>query len=251
MSPNPHKDQSNQQAGIPRRLSSKWIAIISAAAVLGVCGGLIWLLWPWRGAITDPVQRQEFQVWLGSLGIRGWFIFMALQIIQIVIAVIPGEPVELLAGILYGGWGGLASCLAGVWLGEAAVFYLVRRFGYPFVSSFFSEDKLKSLPIFKNPSRLEQLTFILFLIPGTPKDILTYAAGLTDIDPTRFLVLSTFARIPSIITSVFVGANIRKGNWLVSVLLFAVAGLLGLLGIWIHKKLFGGKGNPDEGGKKS
>lgn len=241
MSPNPHKDQPNQQAGSSHRFSSKWIAVISAAAVLGVCGGLIWLLWPWRGAITDPVQRQEFQVWLSSLGIRGWFIFMALQIIQIVIAVIPGEPVELLAGILYGGWGGLASCLAGVWLGEAAVFYLVRRFGYPLVSSFFSEDKLKSLPIFKNPSRLEQLVFILFLIPGTPKDILTYAAGLTDINPTRFLVLSTFARIPSIITSVFVGANIRKGNWLVSVLLFAVAGLLGLFGIWIHKKLFGGK----------
>ncbi len=249
MSPNPHKDQSNQPAGNSRHLSSKWIAVISIAAVLGICGGLIWLLWPWRGAITDPVQRQEFQVWLGSLGIRGWFIFMALQIIQIVIAIIPGEPVELLAGILYGGWGGLASCLAGVWLGEATVFYLVRRFGYPLVSSFFSEDKLKSLPIFKNPNRLEQLTFILFLIPGTPKDILTYAAGLTDINPTRFLVLSTFARIPSIITSVFVGANIRKGNWLASLLLFAAAGLLGLFGLWIHKKIFGSKSNPYDGEK--
>ena len=85
------------------------VAVISAAAVIGICGGLIWILFPWRGAITDPVQRQEFQAWLGSLGIGGWFIFMALQIIQIVIAVIPGEPIELLAGILYGGWGGLAS----------------------------------------------------------------------------------------------------------------------------------------------
>ena len=107
------------------------------------------------------------------------------------------------------------------------------------MASFFPEEKIHNLPILNNPERLEQITLLLFLIPGTPKDILTYAAGLTDIPAKRFLLIATFARIPSIVTSVWAGASLRAGNWIISILLFTAAALIGLGGIWIHKKKFG------------
>ena len=229
---------------MPRKIPTKsagrkWIRLFSILALLIIICGFLSLLWPWRQAIVDAKVREEFQNWMQSLGFAGWCIFIALQIIQIVIAIIPGEPFELLAGILYGPWMGLFSCMFGGLLGSAIVFFLVRRYGFPLVASFFPEEKIHNLPILNNPERLEQITLLLFLIPGTPKDILTYAAGLTDIPAKRFLLIATFARIPSIVTSVWAGASLRAGNWIISILLFTAAALIGLGGIWIHKKKFG------------
>lgn len=231
MSPKPASSQKNR----------RWVAFLSIIILVLVLVFFCLLLWPWRRAITDPSVRKEFQLWMQSLGFRGWCLFILLQLVQIVIAVIPGEPFELLGGILYGSLGGLISCLLGILLGSTIVFKLVRRFGYPLVTSIFPEEKLHSLPILQKPERLERLILLLFLIPGTPKDLLTYAAGLTDISMKRFLLLSTFARIPSVITSVWVGASIREGEWLLSLILFGATAVIGLLGIWIHKKKFGGQ----------
>lgn len=223
---------------ISKRVSKKLVTTLSILTLLLVLGFFFLLLWPWRGAVTNADIRKEFQLWMQSLGFDGWCLFIALQMTQVIVAVIPGEPFEMLAGILYGSLGGLVSSLFGTLLGSSIVFMLVRRFGYPLVTSFFPEEKIRSLPILNRPERLERLILLLFLIPGTPKDILTYAVGLTNIEMKRFLALSTFARIPSVITSVWVGSSIREGDWLISLIIFGITAAVGLLGIWIHKIKF-------------
>jgi len=216
-------------------------SVISVLFLLLVISYFAALLWPWRAAITDKAVRIEFEHWMQELGFGGWLLFILLQLIQVIIAIIPGEPFEVLGGILYGSLGGLFSCLLGILLGSTLIFMTVRKFGYPLVCSLYPEEKIKALPFFKTKERLEGLVLILFLIPGTPKDLLTYAAGLTSIGIKRFLFLSTFARIPSVITSVWVGAAVREGDWFRSLLLFALTAAIGLIGIWIHKVKFSEK----------
>ena len=223
---------------VSRKTRRKIVSVVSAFFLLLVIGYFIGLLWPWRAAITDKTVRAEFEMWMHDLGFGGWILFIVLQLIQVIIAIIPGEPFEMLAGILFGSLGGLLSCLLGILLGSTLIFATVRKFGYPLVTSFYPEEKIRALPIFKKKEHLEGLILILFLIPGTPKDLLTYAAGLTSIEMKRFLLLSTFARIPSVITSVWVGAAVREGDWIRSLLLFLLTAGIGLLGIWIHKVKF-------------
>ena len=82
------------------------------------------------------------------------------------------------------------------------------------------------------------LTFILFLVPGTPKDaLLTHIIPLTKINPVKYFALSTIARIPSIVTSTFLGSSIGKGNILLSVIIFILTGALGIVGILYDNKM--------------
>ncbi|QQO08303.1 TVP38/TMEM64 family protein [Breznakiella homolactica] len=201
------------------------IPVIVFAAVLV---GLSILSVPFIKKLNDPLFQEWFTDWVDKLGIGGWFIVFGIQVLQIVVAVIPGEPVELIAGAAYGAFGGLIVCLAGCVAASSLVFLLVRRFGMPLVTRLFGEDRLKKYTFLNDAKKIEVLTFILFLIPGTPKDMLTYVAGLTPIGFARFLAISTFARIPSILTSTIMGDSVLQGNWLMFLLIFLFCGLLGL-----------------------
>lgn len=195
--------------------------------------------------LSDPEVSAQFKGWVEQLGFGGWLLFLGIQIAQIVLAFIPGEPVELAAGLIYGTWNGFFTCLLGVEIGSLLVFFAVKRFGMPLVTRFFSEEKLKSYRFLQNAERLELITFILFFIPGTPKDILTYVAALSPIKPARFLFISGLARIPSILSSTVVGAQLSQGNLWNAALIYAVVGVVGIGGILVHNKLMARWGSKD------
>ena len=67
-------------------------------------------------------------------------------------------------------------------LASSTIFFSVRRFGYKLIRRLFGEDKLKEFDFLSNTEKVEAVTFVLFLIPGTPKDMLTYLAGVSRID---------------------------------------------------------------------
>ena len=100
---------------------------------------------------------------------------------------IPGEPVEILAGLLYGPLWGTLSCMLGILIGSLIVYFLVRRLGMPIVSIFMDPDKFQNLWLLKDERRFERISFLLFFIPGTPKDLLTWAAGFVRINPPALL----------------------------------------------------------------
>lgn len=187
--------------------------------------------------LKDPVFFLAFKEFISSFREYGFFIVILLQILNIIIAVIPGEPIELLAGVLYGGIGGLILCQIGVFIGSWIVFYLVRKFGTPIIHFFTKKTDSKKFDFLKNSDKLELITFFLFFIPATPKDVLTYVMGLTDIKLSRFLVISVFARIPSIITSTLLGANLIDGNFMLSAIIFCFTGILVVIGLVCYKLL--------------
>jgi uncharacterized membrane protein YdjX (TVP38/TMEM64 family) len=159
-----------------------------------------------------------------------------LQVLQILIAVIPGEPVELLAGAAYGALGGLGICLLGCIFASSLIFILVRNFGSPLVVRFWGKDAAAYTFLHDTP-KIIRVVFILFLVPGTPKDVLTYIVPLSKLKAYQFILISAFARIPSILTSTIMGDSLIQGNWKLFLLIFLITALIGLLGIRIKERI--------------
>ena len=173
-------------------------------------------------------------------GIWGLLTLFGLQFAQIFLIILPGEPIEILAGMCYGGLGGLIFVIASAFIISSVIFFMVRKLGKKFVYDFCDEEKVKKIEnskIFKNPKKIEWIMIILFLIPGTPKDLLVYIAALLPIKPLRFILISTFARFPSVVSSTFAGDNLLEGNWQNSIIIYVVTFLLVGISIFIVNKL--------------
>ena len=172
-----------------------------------------------------------------SFGIWGAVVALLIQVLQVVLAVIPGEPIEIVMGVLYGTVCGCLMCLVGIAIGSCIVFLSVRRLGKNAVEKVMSNEKYKKLKFLNDPSRRDVLLFILMFIPGTPKDTLTYFAPFTGIPFVRYIIISTVARIPSIISSSYIGSSIMGGNFVRSIIAFAVVGAVSLVGILVYNKI--------------
>lgn len=185
-----------------------------------------------RPLIRFARQPELFRQWVDQQGPLGPLAFMGMVILQIVVAVIPGEPLEIAAGYAFGALEGTLWCLLGAFVGRTVVFLLVRRFGTRAVEVFFPLEKLQDLKFLQNRRRLTVWVFFLFFLPGTPKDVLCYIVGLTKIPLRSWLIISAVAPIPSIVTSTIGGDALGMGNYafaaLVFVLTLAISGL-GLL----------------------
>ena len=190
--------------------------------------------------ISTLEGRLNFKEEIESLGIKGILVIEGLMLIQIFLAILPGEPVEMLAGMCFGPIGGLLVIYLGVFISSTIIFFLVKKFGRSFIYSFVSKEqisKLENSKWFADEKKLDIALFILFFIPGTPKDLLTYLGGLLPIKPIKFILISTFARFPSIISSTIAGSNIMEGNWIIIVATYAITfALTGIFIYFLHKK---------------
>ena len=186
--------------------------------------GLVVYLFPVIRNLSTAEGQLDFKNHVSNMGFLGILALFGLQFAQIFLIILPGEPIEVLAGMCYGGVGGLIFITISVFIITSIVFLSVRKFGRKFVYSFCSKesiDKIEHSKLFQNPKKIEWIMLILFLIPGTPKDLLVYIAGLLPLKPLRFILISTFARFPSIISSTFAGSNLIAGNWKFSIIIYA------------------------------
>ena len=192
--------------------------------VIALCVGLIVYLFPVVKNLSTPEGQLDFKEHVANMGFLGYLALFGLQFAQIFLIVIPGEPIEILAGMCYGGIGGLIFITLSVFIITTIVFLAVRKWGRKFVYSFCSKeriDKIEHSKLFQNPRKIEWIMLILFLIPGTPKDLLVYIAGLLPLKPLRFILISTFARFPSVISSTFAGDSLVAGDWKFSIIIYA------------------------------
>ena len=201
--------------------------------------GLTIYLFPMIGKLFDEQEREIFKEEIQSTGIKGVLMLLGLQGVQILLPIIPGEPIEILAGMCFGPVGGLIFLMLSSCLITALIFFTVRKLGKSFVYGVCSEEKIKKLEnskLFKNSKKIEYIMLILFLIPGTPKDLLVYIAGLLPLKPLRFIIISTLARIPSMISSTMAGASIVEGNFKLGIILYAITFLIVGIIIFIVEK---------------
>lgn len=194
-------------------------------------------IYPFYINLKDEQYRVLLINIIRNKGILGYLFFLLIQVLQVLFAFIPGEPVEIISGILYGTIGGYIICSLGILIGSIIAFYLVKKLGKKYVLKNVSIDNIKKYSFLNTNKKIDTILFILYLIPGTPKDILNYIVPLTDIKLSKFLIISLLARIPSIISSTYVGDSFGKGNILISLIVFILTGIIGLLGIIYQDKI--------------
>jgi uncharacterized membrane protein YdjX (TVP38/TMEM64 family) len=209
-------------------------ALVLLAAGIFSLAVLLWIGKPLLQFVSDP---NLFREWVDNHGIWGRLLFLAMVIFQVIVAIIPGEPFEIGAGYAFGAWEGTALCLAGTTVGSIIVFLLVRTFGVPLVELFFPIERIRSLWFLRTAKRRNVLTFLIFFIPGTPKDLLCYFVGLTDMKLGTWTVITLLARIPSVITSTFGGDALGDREYRVAMTVFAITVAVSLMGLFIYKKI--------------
>lgn len=204
-----------------------------------VMGGVCLLLYePMMYLLQDPSQLKNQ---LNEYGLFGELLFSLVMTLQVVFVFLPGEIVEVVAGFLYGPWMGMFICLFGAAMGGCIIYWLVGRWGKKWVQLFISEDKLNKVYFLKNTEKLVSIVFVLFFIPGTPKDLITYFLPFTSMKLTTFLWVSSVARIPSVVSSTIAGNALGIQEYTFGIVVFAITGIVSLLGLWgyknwIHKK---------------
>lgn len=182
-------------------------------------------------------RPEEFQKWVDSHHIWGRLAFVGMMCLQVVFAIIPGEPMEIGAGYAFGSIEGTLLCLLGAAVGSSIIYLFTKKFGIKLVEAFISREKILSMSFIKNTKKLNLLIFILFFIPGTPKDIFTYFIGLTPMKLHVFLLISSIARIPSVITSTISGDALVSQNYGFAIAIFVITAIISAVGILIYHKI--------------
>ena len=143
--------------------------------LIGICAaGFIF-----RAPIVDLLgNREKLKAWVSSGGTWAPAVFFGLQVLQVVVFILPGEIVQVAGGFIFGFWGGAAISAAGIAAGSMVNYFVGRTLGRSFVGALVGESKLSRLETMVADPKAVASYFILFLIPGLPKDILCYLAGL-------------------------------------------------------------------------
>lgn len=189
---------------------------------------------PMMRYVSEP---EKFRQWVSGYGIFGWCICVAMMVLQIIVAIIPGGALEIGAGYAYGALLGGVLCVAGSVIGSTLVFQFARYFGVKLVEAFFPIEKIHSLKFLHNRRKRNLLAFIIFLIPGTPKDLLSYFMGLTQMDLRTWLIISTVARTPAIFVTTMSGDALGEQQYYMATIVFVILIIGSALGALYYRKI--------------
>lgn len=207
------------------------IGLVAAAAITAL---LCWEYLP--GLLAWLADARAVRAFVSDHAFVSRLAMLGINIVQVLLAFLPGEPVELASGYAFGFWEGTALCLVASGLATSAIYWATRRWGWKLVGLFFDRSLFDRFSWLKSAKRLELIMLIVFLIPGTPKDYLTYFAGLTNMRFLPVVLIATFGRIPSIVTSTIAASAVGSGNWpLVACTLVASAFLLAVGGLMYRR----------------
>lgn len=187
---------------------------------------LIYILPNIKSYIEDP---RLFRDYIKNNQEYGIIIFLLFQILQVIVFIIPGEFIEIASGISFGWFGGFVLCEIGIFIASSFIFFFSRKIGKPVITSFIGESKFTKFEKINQYVNRDKIIFLIFLIPGLPKDILLYISSFFDISWKKLMILTLVARIPSIITSTIAGEYILKQQYLRAIIVFVVTGIATLV----------------------
>ena len=147
-----------------------------------------------------------------------------------------GKLILVAAGFSYGTIEGMAICLLGAIIGTIVIYAIVNRYGIKLVNHFYDTNKFNEISFLKKEKNLEIILFVIFFIPGTPKDILTYLAPFTRLKLSSFIFITSIARIPSVITSTIGGNAISNQNYRFTIFIFVITGIISIFGLLSYKR---------------
>lgn len=225
-----NKEEKTDKSLIRKRILSSVIIVLFLAVLVVV---FIKVGKPLVAFVTDS---EQLRAWVDDNWLWSRLAYIGIVMLQIFVAVIPGEPFEIAAGYAFGAVEGTIICLIGSALGGTLVFLLVRKFGVKLVEVFISVEKMNSLKFLQDSKKRDVLIFLLFFIPGTPKDALTYFAGLTKMELKNWIIITTVAKFPAIVTSTVGGNAIGGQNYMFAIIVFAITFILSAVGMVFYNQ---------------
>lgn len=180
-------------------------------------------------------EPELFRDWVDTFGIWSRMIFIGMVALQVVVALIPGGPLQIAGGYAFGVLEGTLCCMVGIVIGSCLVFGLVRKFGVKMVEVFFQKKEIRRLEFLKNPKKTRVIVFILMLIPGAPKDFLSYFVGLTQLKWKEWLAIVVVGRLPSLVMSTISGGAAGSENYLLAVVVLAITLVISGLGVLYYR----------------
>ena len=157
------------------------------------------------------------------------FLIIGIQVIQVVVCVLPGQPIQFAASYMFGVGRGYLLSVIGAVIGTTISFYLAKLLGSEAMHLFFDEEKIKDYQRRLNSGRGLLITFFIYLIPGVPKDLVSYAAGISEMRFRPFLLAATIGRSPAMLGSLLVGHFFVKENYTAIIILIVVIVLIMLI----------------------
>ncbi len=181
-------------------------------------------------------DKKALEEFLGKFGGFDKVIFVLIRAFQTVIKIIPAEPLEIAAGAFYGVIQGTFLCVVGSFLGCLIIILITRKIGRKVVDLFVPIEIIDDFKIFKDKKRMYTTITLIYIIPSAPKDLLVYAAALMDINMWKFLLITTLARIPSIMISTWCGTEFINENYEKAIIIFIVSIVLACSLSIVYKK---------------
>ncbi len=188
--------------------------------------------------LEDAANLKNVEQWLLQYKKQSALVYIGAQILQIIICIIPGQALQVAAGYLYGFWLAFALSLIGAFLGSVIVFYIAQFLGQDAMHILFGERKVMEMLDKINSKKGMLAVFVIFLIPGIPKDLCTYAAGISNMHIKPFLIISLIARSPGMMCSIAIGRQIMHGNYHSAIIIAVIVIILFIVGVIFRDKVF-------------
>lgn len=182
-------------------------------------------------------SKEEIRTWVLARGRLAPLVFIALQTFQVIVFMIPGELVQMTGGFIFGLWFGTLWSVIGISLGSIFNFYAGRFLGRPLALAILGIERMHKVDMLSAGRRIKTAYFLLFLVPGIPKDTLCYAAGASKLPLLGFMVISMLGRLPGIFGSSCIGAAVFDSKYFLSLGLLLVASVFLVLGVFYKDKL--------------
>ncbi len=190
----------------------------------------------WQSGLLGRLSNHDELVQsMRQSGIRGPLICIGIQFLQVVFFMVPGEITQIAAGYVFGAWLGLLYSVIGILLGSAFDFVFARMVGRPVVQKVLGGRTLERVDGALETHRGKSAMFILFLIPGMPKDAMSYGAGLTKIGLGEFIAISSLGRLPALLFSTMIGDQLYDRDY-TAVAIIVVVGAVVTLGFYLYEK---------------
>lgn len=222
---------------LKKRISRRtWIKVaIATIIIVALLGYLAWDIVANGPLMTLLTSRDKLVAAVNSWGPFAPLLYIILQVLQTVVAPIPGQIVGSIGGFLFGAWGILWTTI-GTLIGCWIVFKIARRFGRPLLEKLFKKSAIEKFDFIINAKSASLILFAIFLLPGFPDDIICYIAGLTNLSIKRLMAIVVLGRFPVIVLTNYIGAEVGTNFVMVALVALLAVVILGI-GIWQRERI--------------
>lgn len=215
-----------------------FMALLKFGLLLGILVGIPLYIYFFHKEVIETMSSLEsvkayFNEHKGTMALT----YMGAQCIQIIICLIPGQWLQIAAGYFYGVPVSFAMSIVGALVGSVVTYYLAKLLGHDAIHLFFGEEKIREMISRLNSKKATIIIFLIFLIPGVPKDLCNYAAGLSEMKLKPFLFVSLLGRSPGMLGSIIIGRQLATGSYGAAIAVGVIAIVCFILGIKYRHKL--------------